>query len=152
MAIEWQSQGYPSMFFANIAQEGRFMPDDYAAAAARHYHDAESLAANARYDNAGHLIGFAIECAIKKKLREIHKNPTMICEGHHPTVQAELRRTLSSRGMSGPWLSISQDKKLLQGWLVGDRYSADGAVSQAKYGEWLASAQKVLSVAGIKKK
>ena len=41
------------------------MPEDYASAAIRHFKDATALQSSGRLDNAGHLVGFAAECAIK---------------------------------------------------------------------------------------
>ncbi len=48
------------------------MPEAYGDAAKRHYADARMLAASQRYDNAGHLIGFAAECALKHAL-DLHE-------------------------------------------------------------------------------
>jgi hypothetical protein len=39
--------------------------ENYEDAAVRHYDDAKALRDSGRGDNAGHLIGFAAECAIK---------------------------------------------------------------------------------------
>lgn len=43
-------------------------PEDYQAAAIRHYLDASALRMAGRLDNAGHLIGFSAECAIKHRI------------------------------------------------------------------------------------
>jgi len=42
--------------------------EDYKSAAIRHYADAKTLREAGQLDNAGHLIGFAAECAIKLKI------------------------------------------------------------------------------------
>ena len=61
------------------------MTQDYESAAVRHFEDAQTLWASGRVDNAGHLIGFAAECAIKHRissLRPAAKSP----QGHFPEI------------------------------------------------------------------
>jgi hypothetical protein len=47
------------------------LPEFYAIAAVRHFEDAEELAARKRFGGAGHLIGFAAECAIKHSVEAL---------------------------------------------------------------------------------
>ncbi|HIE9582139.1 TPA: hypothetical protein ACXRY6_000091 [Klebsiella variicola subsp. variicola] len=42
--------------------------ENYREAAIRHLNDSEKLLESNSVDNAGHLIGFAAECAIKYKI------------------------------------------------------------------------------------
>lgn len=57
--------------------------EDYASAAIRHYIDAEKLKSSGSIDNAGHLVGFAAECALKYKISTI--SPDMDRpRGHFP--------------------------------------------------------------------
>jgi hypothetical protein len=121
------------------------MADDYAQAAVRHYRDAEILAELGRFDNAGYLMGFAAECAMKKKLRDLHRNQNMKFDGHHPEPQRQIRIFLQGRGLGGPWLALASDRNLFAGWRVEGRYAPDGHVSAATYQKWKSSAERVLS-------
>jgi HEPN domain-containing protein len=60
------------------------MPRDYGQAAIRHFLDAQMLAEAGRYDDAGHLIGFAAECALKKAASGFTTPPNAEIEGHLP--------------------------------------------------------------------
>lgn len=51
-------------------------PEDFRAAAVRHYEDARALKYAGRLDNAGHLIGFAAECAIKHGIEALGNGAT----------------------------------------------------------------------------
>jgi len=57
------------------------MVDDYAQAPVRHHQDSAELD---RFDNAGYLMGFAAECAMKKKLRDLHGDQNLKFDGYHP--------------------------------------------------------------------
>jgi len=45
--------------------------ENYESAALRHFEDAAALQSSGRPDNAGHLIGFAAECAIKLRFESL---------------------------------------------------------------------------------
>lgn len=125
------------------------MTDDYRASAFRHLHDAQQLAALGRYDNAGHLIGFAGECAMKCKMKSMKlSGPDMI--GHHPVPQGVIKRAMQRNRMSGQWLALVSSKKLFDGWSVDQRYSPDSTVTLAKYTEWLKDATTIISLLGFK--
>jgi hypothetical protein len=126
------------------------MADDYAQAAVRHYQDAENLAKLGRFDNAGYLIGFAAECAMKKKLRDLHGNQSQNFDGHHPVPQKQIRTFLEGRRLTGPWLAIARDRNLFAGWNVEVRYAADGLVNEAMYQRWKSAAERVLSEARLR--
>ena len=56
------------------------VPESYGNAALRHLRDAEYLAARGVYDGAGHLVGFAAECAVKHSvtvLRPLDEAPRL---------------------------------------------------------------------------
>jgi len=44
-------------------------PDDYPGAASKHVLDSEALLAARRFDGAGYLAGYAVECTIKTLIR-----------------------------------------------------------------------------------
>lgn len=126
------------------------MPDDYAEAAVRHYRDAESLAAAGRYDNAGHLVGFAAECAIKNAIRKIERKPNAFIEGHFPEPLIAFRQAVERSRTSGPMLALSRDRAYFRGWSVNDRYLSDDHVTPAQYETWKDSAQKAFRLTQLR--
>ena len=126
------------------------MADDYADAAVRHYRDAENLAERGRFDNAGYLIGYAAECAMKQKLRDLHSDPNRDFDGHHPGPQRQIRMFLEGRGLSGPWLSLVRNRSLFRGWSPDIRYASNGQINAGKYDGWKADAERVLSAAKLR--
>jgi hypothetical protein len=61
----------------NWIELGEPVAEDYQSAALRHFEDATTLRISGRYDNAGHLIGFAAECAIKHRIMSLRPAPTL---------------------------------------------------------------------------
>ena len=49
-------------------------PDDYPGAASKHLLDSEALLAASRFDGAGYLAGYAVECTIKTVI-QVEKKP-----------------------------------------------------------------------------
>ena len=73
------------------------MVEKYDSAALRHYEDANLLMSSGRLDNAGHLIGFAAECAIKHGISTFNPNlPSPY--GHLPEFLTIALRHLKGRG------------------------------------------------------
>ena len=130
------------------------MPSDYESAALRHYRDAEQLAGFARYDNAGHLIGFAAECALKKAGQGYLKGPKRDIDGHLPgALKATIRRELQGRNMTGQLLAlVLPTSRILYDWDVNSRYGCDGSVTEEQYRRWLADTRKVFAAARIRYK
>lgn len=63
--------------------------ENYREAAIRHLNDSEKLLESNSVDNAGHLIGFAAECAIKYKIElNNNDNPKM----HFPYILAAAKK------------------------------------------------------------
>lgn len=127
------------------------VPDNYAEAAVRHLDDAEHLASLGRYDNAGHLVGFAGECAMKQKLRDLTQRAGENFHGHHPSPQTQLRTQLQRRGMQGQWLALCAGPTLFPDWDVNHRYSSDGVVTHQMYSRWLLLSKRLMSLAKIKR-
>lgn len=73
------------------------MGDNYEAAAVRHYADAKLLKEAGRKDGAGHLVGFAAECAIKFRIQTLQPNATSP-QLHLPDLLAAARKKLAARG------------------------------------------------------
>ena len=99
-------------------------PEDYHAAAIRHFHDARALRETGRLDNAGHLVGFAAECAIKYRIEALGVNHGSPAE-HLPAILPAARKRLGERA------SYTSMYELLKGdvfsdWAVDHRYSRTG--------------------------
>lgn len=102
---------------------------NYIQAAIRHWTDSSDLGDRCRFDNASHLLGFALECALKEKMQLAGANAAKV---HIP----ELFNVYRAR-MKGRQVGFSMDINLLANgpdsffdWDVGDRYEADGHVDE----------------------
>jgi hypothetical protein len=125
------------------------MAEVYNEAALRHFSDAEHLSTDGRLDSAGHLIGFAAECAVKHaivSLRFGDQAPHL----HFPELVDVAKRRLSGR-QTQSMFTILQSPKFMKDWLVADRYSPNGIVTQNMYDRWRSDASRVLGAAQIRK-
>jgi HEPN domain-containing protein len=126
------------------------MPRDYAQAAVRNYRDAERLAAAGRHDSAGHLIGLAAECCIKKFAGGFTRPPNTEIDGHLPQVKREIRLILQGRNITGPLLQLVSRSEFFSDWHINDRYEEDGYVDQTRYERWRDQAKQALSAARLR--
>jgi hypothetical protein len=118
----------------------------YDQAALRHYTDAELLAEGGRYDGAGHLIGFAAECAIKHAVPAGQSVP----HKHLPELIEAAKKVL--RGLRHRKLfDLLGRSDFMIGWKVDDRYAADATVTQAQYELWRKSTQRALGAADLRR-
>lgn len=123
-------------------------PEDYQAAALRHYQDAQGLNDIARYDNAGHLIGFAAECAIKYRIYTLPIGETCP-EQHLPHLLPAARKRLGERsGYSAMYNLLKPD--IFADWAVDFRYSPDGKIKKDNLIEWLSVTKRLFAAANIK--
>ncbi len=127
------------------------MPDNYAQAAIRHLNDAEHLAASARHDNAGHLIGFAAECAIKVAAAGFFR-PGERIDGHLPNkIKNVIRAKLQGRGITGQLLALVDARSsFFAEWDIEARYWDDGSITPEKYAVWLKDAKRAFGIAKIR--
>lgn len=126
------------------------MPEPYSDAAVRHYDDAEALAKRRRFDGAGHLIGFAAECAVKfsvEALRPTSSAPHL----HFPELLERAKRLLHGR-RKHPMFSLLAGQSFMQGWDVSQRYGDDGTITPVLYEAWRVDAARALGAAGLRKK
>ncbi|WP_217236005.1 hypothetical protein [Streptomyces sp. AC555_RSS877] len=120
--------------------------DQFAAAATRHFRDADYLHKGSRLPSADHLYGFAAECAVKSLLLRFTEvtmgspkpeaphpdDPDRTIEfGHVNELVREVK--VLARGRSGPALSTALDGDLraFRRWRVHHRYS-DGTYAQTE--------------------
>lgn len=120
--------------------------EDYAGAALRHFSDARSLKVAGRFDNAGHLIGFAAECAIKSRIGELTTESLRL---HLPDLIPAARRRLGSRVGYASMHSVLKGD-VLSSWAIDYRYAPTGSVSEEAFLEWEQATKRLLAAAGFK--
>jgi hypothetical protein len=127
---------------------GAYLPEDYGSAAARHFDDASALQESGRYDNAGHLIGYAAECAIKHRISSLR--PGANCpHGHFPEILIAARKHLGARSQyTGMYDIVKGD--ILKGWGVNLRYEATGHTTSADLTAWFTATRRLFATANLK--
>ncbi len=124
------------------------MPEDYESAAVRHFEDATTLQSSGRTDNAGHLIGFAAECAIKLKilnLRPQNNSP----HGHFPDLLIAARKHLGARANFSNMYDILKGD-VFAGWNVNRRYYETGNTSNSELALWFSVTKRLFATARLK--
>lgn len=122
------------------------MPENYGAAALRHYTDAKLLASNERYDNAGHLVGFAAECSIKDVFQLSGSGRFL----HLPKLLDAVMRQVQGRNPrhEGMRVILTLLQTAFNDWDVSLRYHDDG-IDKGTYEKWEQLARRALSAAGL---
>lgn len=125
------------------------MTEKYDEASVRHFEDAERLAAAPahRYDNAGHLIGFAAECAIKHAVASLGHGTEKL---HIPLLIGNAKKHLTGL-RSKAMLDVVSHQDFFSKWSVNRRYDADGTTSPELYATWRVSASRALGAAGLRR-
>lgn len=123
--------------------------EDYRSAAVRHLADAKALSAQGRPDNAGHLLGFAAECAIKFRIASLKPMPDKP-HGHLPDFLIVARKHLGPRTAytTGMFDIIRAD--IFKTWAVERRYFVTGHTTQQELEEWFTVTARLFASAGIK--
>lgn len=132
------------------------MSEKYDEAALRHSEDAKILASKQRFDNAGHLIGFAAECAIKFAVNL----PDEDRYNHLPKIAGLAKKALKKicGRNETPLLNLlnqtinSTQNQFFDDWRVDHRYSASGMVTREMYMKWNILADRTLLAAGLRSK
>jgi len=124
--------------------------EDYKSAALRHLSDAETLRDGGRFDNAGHLVGFAAECAIKFKISTLTTDGAAP-HGHLPDFLVVARKHLGARTRySGMYNIVKRD--IFKSWDVGRRYETTGATVEQELDEWFSETRRLFAQAQIKER
>lgn len=118
------------------------MEEKFAAAAVRHFEDADVLALSERLDGAGHLIGFSAECAIKHGVLSIRSDIDSL-HGHFPDLINIAKRHLSQRLHHGLY-TVIKNPLFMQGWKVEGRYSDNGNITKQQYELWRGQARSLM--------
>lgn len=122
--------------------------EKYDSAAIRHFEDAQLLRASGKLDNAGHLIGFAAECAIKHKISSLtldQENP----HGHFPDFLIVARKHLGSRANYNGMFNILK-ADVFSGWIVKRRYYQTGNTTLTELDSWFNVTRRLIASAGLK--
>jgi hypothetical protein len=120
--------------------------DDYPEAAQKHARDSQQLLAAGRFDGAGYLAGYAIECVLKT-IALVEENPL---RGHNlNNLRSEVITLLSVPSCkTAKYVSLSSITILKYGQSPGEwketlRYMSEGKVTQANAQSWVAEAQRL---------
>lgn len=125
------------------------MPEHYGQSAIRHFDDALSLASVESWDGAGHLIGFAAECALKHGILATVQgidNP----HGHFPALIEVAKKHLHQRRQSGLY-AVLKNENLMAGWKVELRYHETGTVDKQTYESWKQHTYSILHASGLRR-
>jgi hypothetical protein len=133
----------PSELFRNALLE------NYQSAAIRHLADTKLLKKNGSFDNAGHLVGFAGECAIKYRISTLETNPDNP-KVHLPELIKAAQKRLQTVGQNSMFELLRTE--ILKGWNVNRRYYITGDVSEPELDVWISDVQRLFATAGLKGK
>lgn len=124
------------------------LPENYESAASRHFEDATGLREAGRTDNAGHLIGFAAECAIKCRITALQPGANSP-QGHFPDLLVSARKQLGPRSRyTGMYDILKGD--IFRGWRVNRRYDETGQTTAGELESWFTVTKRLFATAGIK--
>lgn len=121
-------------------------------ASVRHFFDAGRLAEAGRFDNAGHLIGFAAECAIKHAFG-LSGPVADHWKIHLPQLAGVARKHAQGRrSRQFPIVNLLEQLRgrYFDDWSVNQRYHRDGTVSAETYDRWRKQARRTLLAASIR--
>ena len=133
--------------------EGDTLAYSFPDAGRRDWTDAKHLAADDRFQNAGHLLGLAAECLAKEVLERagiITDKSSAQQWSHFPKIARDIRMDARTRAMI-PLLPILANSKFLDGWQVECRYEVTmpGSAAETRYRSWRADVDKLFNAAGI---
>jgi hypothetical protein len=126
--------------------------DSFPDAARRHRSDAKLLAASDRFQNAGHLLGFAAECLVKEVLAGagIMIDRPSGFKVHFPTLADKIRMDGRTRVMA-LLTPIVAATTFLDGWQVECRYEKDipRVDGETRFNSWWADVDSLFKTAGV---
>ena len=124
------------------------MADNYESAAFRHFYDAAKLKTAGSIDNAGHLVGFAAECAIKYRISSL-RTAVNCPHGHLPELLIAARKHFGQRsGYTAMYDVVKAD--IFKGWNVNLRYDATGHTDPVELIKWFEVTRRLFATAGLK--
>lgn len=121
------------------------MADNYPEAAWKHVTDSEALLAAKRYDGAGYLAGYAVECTLKTLIQVAR--PRRFRDHDLNSLSSEVVQLLSLPAQRTASYVRHPNVTSLQygpaGWHETIRYKASGFVSQSNAEAWVAEAKRL---------
>ena len=129
------------------------MPEDYAAAANRHFRDAALLERSRRFANADQLFGFAAECAIKRALMGLpgFLSGDKLAQAYHKHVD-DLWDSVQLQSVQRRYPALVFQLKRrspFSDWSTDQRYGPDDAVSAAALERHRSAAKRILGSVGL---
>jgi hypothetical protein len=123
------------------------MPENYPEAAGKHAGDCAALLAASRFDGAGYLAGYVVECVLKTLIKVENTAPPFIHNLAQLSRKAVELASLPSQ-KTAKYVTRPEDVTILPyglptGWQETLRYEAPGAVSEATAKDWVAEAQRL---------
>jgi hypothetical protein len=106
------------------------------------------LRESGRADNAGHLIGFAAECAIKYRITSLRPGQNSPY-GHFPELLVAARKHLGPRSSYTSMYEILK-ADIFRGWDVNRRYLETGHTELAELTEWFDVTKRLFATARLK--
>ncbi len=122
--------------------------ENYKSSALRHFSNALVLQMAKEFDNAGHLLGLAVECAIKNKCN-LSRQDFSKGDGHLPNLLIIAKKNLNHRSDSS--LISVLNKNVMNAWNINDRYCTTGDTSEEQVRKWVEDAKLIFRNTGIKK-
>jgi hypothetical protein len=122
--------------------------ENYQAAALRHYLDASTLRDAGRLDNAGHLIGFSAECAIKSRIESLGSSDCPPAQ-HLPDILVAARKRLGERSNFTSMYNLLKND-IFADWAVDHRYSPTGKITSEQFNAWFGMTGRLLAAANIR--
>ena len=135
----------------DVARAMPAVAERYEDAALRHFNDARFLATDCRWDDAGHLIGFAAECSVKHIVQTQTKKP--VPHYHFPDLTQRIRTLGGRNALNNVRKALSRygQPTAFDDWDVAMRYAATGSVTCSQYSAWQQAAGRVMAAARIKR-
>ncbi|MND58988.1 hypothetical protein D3C80_501630 [compost metagenome] len=101
-----------------------------------------------RLDNAGHLIGFSAECAIKYRIDSLGSGVSSPAQ-HLPEILAAARKRLGGRANYASMFNLLKGDAFAD-WAVDHRYSVTGKVTQVQFDAWFTVTKRLLAAANVR--
>jgi hypothetical protein len=125
--------------------------DDYPDAAGKHFSDAEFLFQATRFDGAGYLTGYVVECVLKTYILVGQSlSPVGKADRHHrlnDLSQSALRLAAMPNAQTAKYpLRMTAGNSIYDkqmGWRETIRYHAPAAITAQQAQDWLAEAQAI---------
>jgi hypothetical protein len=129
------------------------MPENFADAALRHWHDAQLLEAENRLENADQLYGLSAECAIKKALLPL---PGLATQGSlaasfkvHINLLWDRVNYQSVQKRYPHMAAYLKAANPFSGWNIDQRYSANGSIVQKDMECHRIATSRLLGIIGL---